>query len=675
MISANSVTNISFASLTHTGQYTDNYPFGAAMTAAYVKQYFGDAVDIELYKHPNEFAADLDKSIPPIVCFSGYVWNFRLSYEYAKRIKAESPNTLIVFGGPNFPIVPYEQERFLRDYPLIDFFIFREGEIALAQLLEYYFEYKFNVNKLRNSGIDLKNCYFFKGDEFVIGSALPPIADLNSLPSPYLTGICDKLLNDEKITPLIQVARGCPFKCSFCQEGEEFFNKVRRYSLDRLTKELRYIAERTHSPVLQLADSNFGMYKGDLDVCQEIAKIQEEFGWPKYVADFSGKNQKQRVLDAVETIHGSHFLSAAVQSTDEKVLKAVNRENVHWDEMIYVAQRGKEIDANSFAEIILALPADTKKAHFKSMSDLIDADMNVVRSHQFIMLLGSSGCSDQARIDYDMQTRFRVMPNTVVPYTLFGETFYTPEIDEICVANSTLSFDDYIDCRLFDLTVELFYNNAIFEELYKYLSRSGLSISELIRNIHTAFCRNDGPLRKIKEDFIEETRKLWLSSEELEDQLKDQTIVDQFEKGEIGLNEQVIFRTRAVFHHLEELHHLAFDEAKKLMVENGVLDSNARRYLSELLEISLMRKMDVLSFDNSSKKMFHFDFVQLEAQKFKASPEEYFEPNGIEIVVSHTAEQKELIHQYMEQYGISETSLGYIMSSAANFNKFYRELH
>ena len=48
MTSANSVTPISFAGLTHTGQYTDSNPYGVAMVAAYVKKSFGDSVDIGL---------------------------------------------------------------------------------------------------------------------------------------------------------------------------------------------------------------------------------------------------------------------------------------------------------------------------------------------------------------------------------------------------------------------------------------------------------------------------------------------------------------------------------------------------------------------------------------------------------------------------------------------------
>ena len=52
------------------------------------------------------------------------------------------------------------------------------------------------------------------------------------------------------------------------------------------------------------------------------------------MADFSGKNQKQRVHDALEIIQGSQFLSAAVQSTSPTVLKAVKRENVRWCEKL-----------------------------------------------------------------------------------------------------------------------------------------------------------------------------------------------------------------------------------------------------------------------------------------------------------------------------------------------------
>ena len=102
----------------------------------------------------------------------------------------------------------------------------------------------------------------------------------------------------------------------------------------------------------------------------------------------SGKNYKDRILEVAAIIQGSS-LSAAVQSTDEKVLKNIKRENVSLSQMIQVAKERETLGSISFSEVILCLPGDTKDAHFKSILELIDAGIKIVRSHQLIMLPGS----------------------------------------------------------------------------------------------------------------------------------------------------------------------------------------------------------------------------------------------------------------------------------------------
>ena len=64
-------------------------------------------------------------------------------------------------------------------------------------------------------------------------------------------------------------------------------------------------------------------------------------------------------------------------------------------------------------------------------------------------------------------------------YQLFGK-FLCSEIDEICVANASMSFEDYLECRLFNLTVEIFYNDGIFQELLKFLRLHNISIPFLL---------------------------------------------------------------------------------------------------------------------------------------------------------------------------------------------------
>ena len=42
---------------------------------------------IKLFKYPERFAEELEKTIPDIIGFSNYMWNSELSFSLAKRLK------------------------------------------------------------------------------------------------------------------------------------------------------------------------------------------------------------------------------------------------------------------------------------------------------------------------------------------------------------------------------------------------------------------------------------------------------------------------------------------------------------------------------------------------------------------------------------------------------------
>jgi radical SAM superfamily enzyme YgiQ (UPF0313 family) len=654
---------ISFADLTHTGQIVaaNTIPLGVAMVAAYSKQELGDEIDMEVFRYPEELSAYLDTNTPRIACFSNFSWNVRLAHAFASKLKAAAPETICVFGGPNYPSDPDEQAVFLRQWPSMDFYIDGEGEEAFVELYGKLKKYDFNHSRLKNDKIKISNTYYLLNDELIAGIMLPRIADMDKIPSIYLNGMSDKFFDDILI-PMMQTSRGCPYSCTFCHEGHRYFNKTRRFSQERIRSELNYIAERVKVPDIQLVDSNFGMFKEDIETTKDLAKLQDERDWPKYLSVATAKNHKARVIEAANLLRGALPPGASIQTTDEIILKTIKRKNLPLDAIFEVAKTAETAAANSFSEIILCLPGDSKRAHFKSVFDMIDSGINYVRMYQFMMLNGTEASSEQSRKKHGMETVYRVLPRCFGAYTFRGETFPVAEIEEICTANNTMPHEDYLDCRALDLTVEIFNNGGLFNDLRLFLMQQDISRADFIKAVHTKVTGEPGPIFDIYRSYREEEDKnIWAQLEEVEDFVVEPGVIERYELGEYGANELYRARALAVFQNMGSLHDIAFSIARSLLGKKAVDDEITEQYLSELHEFSVIRKKDVLDPDQSSRQKFHFDFVALAAEEFTDDPHDVYQPEGIEIELYHSDHQKTMIDGYIKQYGTTVIGLGRIL--------------
>jgi len=177
------------------------------MVASYSLEKFKDKIAAEIFKYPTEYIAQLEKEVPRIACFTNYIWNLNLSYEIARAVKEKSPGAVVVFGGPNYPLEPREQEAFLRERPAIDFYVFRNGEIPFSFLFEALRNYDFDAEKLKADKMVIPGCHYLGNGEFIMGGEVAAMRDLDEIPSPYLTGLCDKFLANEKLVPLMLTPR------------------------------------------------------------------------------------------------------------------------------------------------------------------------------------------------------------------------------------------------------------------------------------------------------------------------------------------------------------------------------------------------------------------------------------------------------------------------------------
>ena len=126
--------------------------------------------------------------------------------------------------------------------------------------------------------------------------------------------------------------------------------------------------------------------------------------------------------------------------------------------------------------------------------------------YQLIMLPQTELNTPESRAKHGMKTKYRLMPRSHGRYKIFNDTLYSLEWEEICVENNTLSFEDYLECRQLDLTVELIHNTGLFSILQRFCRYLGLSWFEFIKTFYKNRGYHSGSLRNIYEEFVRESQ-------------------------------------------------------------------------------------------------------------------------------------------------------------------------
>ena len=304
---------------------SDVYPLGVANLAAYAKAYAKSPTPLsfEIFREPEELKAALDAGPPDVLGLSSYSWNHRLALSFARHFKKLQPDGLTLMGGPNFPLTRGEQESWMRSMPEIDAHVrgpTYESERAFLNLMQRLIDCDGSVEGLMAEAIPGNQWIDPKSGDFVIGDEVERIRDLDEIPSPYLTGLMDKFF-DTGYFALMQIARGCPFTCQFCNSSPRSNSKAFRHSFENLKADLDYIVARIQPEgPLCFADDNFGMYEEDEEVADYLGHLMDKHDWPKYIRTTTGKNKGERIIRVMKKARGRLPMTSAVQSLNPVVL-------------------------------------------------------------------------------------------------------------------------------------------------------------------------------------------------------------------------------------------------------------------------------------------------------------------------------------------------------------------
>lgn len=654
------------AHVTPMGYGTETMPYAIACIKSWLHQYStrASAADVRLFKHPQKFIDGFLELRPAIVGLSNYMWNLDLSYEIARAIKARHPDTFVIFGGPNYPIEDHARERWLKRHPAVDIHVSGEGEDPFTKAVDAWLELR-DIDAVKRRRIE--GCHAIVDGRLVRSTDVGQrVTDLDLIPSPYLAGFLDEFLQEIALTPLLESNRGCPFACTFCVDGISARTKVYWKTAGRFAAELEYIAQRYRGKVLDMADVNFGMYKQDVEIARAIAQMKARYGYPAYLHVATGKNQKTRVLECAELLEGSLRVAASVQSLDPQVLINIKRQNISAGELLQVARQFNASDANTYSEVILGLPGDTREKHMKTVLQLADADMKLISMFTLMMLDGTELTTDASKDKWQCRTRFRVVPRCFGVYQFDGQPLLSAEPEEVAVASSTMSFDDYLECREFALTMGLFYQDRILYELYRFLRRCGIQPSEVLTILHARRSGFSQGIRDLYRSFNEATRtELWDSKDDLERFIRsDERVIQQYIAGELGNN--VLFRHRAMalIGLVDDIHDAAFAVAAELLAERAPAPRLAHaEFLGELKRYSAARKRNLFALADGGTEWFSYDMRELFEREFDALPVKLGAP--MPVAFYHADEQREMLRSQFAQYGTEVNAIGRIISRIA----------
>jgi radical SAM superfamily enzyme YgiQ (UPF0313 family) len=666
---------IFFADLTHTvqGISAATFPLGVSFVMSYAKKELGSDFDLRLFKFPERLQEELQRSRPTMLCLSNYSWNRELSYKIASLAKERYPSLVVVFGGPNFPMDQAEKAETLRTRPAIDFYVELEGEKGFLALAHELGNYGFDAARLKAAGGKILNTAYWNGEALVCGRE-ERIGDLEEIPSPYLSGLLDEFFA-YPLVPMIETTRGCPFSCTFCADGIAAKNKVARFSSERTREELHYIARRLKNiDELIITDLNFAMYREDLKTAEAIMEVKNQYGWPVIVSASAGKNKPQRTIAVSNIFKGLWTLGASIQSTDPRVLKAIKRSNISSDAYQQLIEHGNSLkDSKTHSEIILGLPGDTKAKHFESLRFGVDNAVNSMRMFQAMLLTGTEMAAPDTRREYGLKTKFRTIPGCVGYYDLLGSRHAVSEIEEIIVGSKDMPFSDYVECRIMNLIVETFYNNALFDEAFSLVRTLKGSVFDCLLYIKEHPERYTSKMKDIVAEFVTQTScDLYDSFEEAQSRVLTPEVIEKYIGGELGINELLVHKA-LLFREFEDICGVLFAAVRAVLDSHGRLSPRVDAYLRELETFTLLRKKNTVTETGLVLSgRFHYDFEAIEKANFRIDPEQWpVAAVPIEFSFFHEESQKKHIANQLRTYRDTPIGLGRLIQRS-NLKLMYR---
>jgi radical SAM superfamily enzyme YgiQ (UPF0313 family) len=384
-------------------------PAALGLVLAYAKAYEGGVLD-EFYDFRLSWVWDDDRlenftAKPAIYLCSNYLWSHKQSIDVSETVKRLSPGSITIHGGPDTPKYEEDARTYFADHRHVDIIIRGEGEASAAEALDklrsVIGQEKPDLSVLAN----VEGVSYRIGEEIFVNSDRPRIADLDTIPSPYLMGLFDAYKGVPRLHATLETNRGCPYGCTFCDWGSATTSKIRKFDIDRVFGELKWCSDAKVQSISQ-ADANFGIFERDVSIAEFVAELKTSTGYPETFGGSYAKNSTKYLQKIIKVMAEGGILAQGVlslQTMDESTLSAIKRSNIKVEKYDALANEMRNANLQLSVELMMGLPGATLESFVEDLQQCIDRDIPARINHT-TMLVNSPMNHPEYRAKHQIET-------------------------------------------------------------------------------------------------------------------------------------------------------------------------------------------------------------------------------------------------------------------------------
>ena len=300
-----------------------------------------------------------------------------------------------------------------------------------------------------------------------------------------------------------------------------------------------------------------------------------------------------------------------MQSLQIETLTDIKRRNWTKEQYIEFLSKVRKRGKASASEMIIPLPSETEKSYFEGVKFLMDNEVQT-RTYTLMMLCGTELGRDRAIKQFDMKSKWRILPKQFGEYC--GKKVF--EIEQICIETNTMNYQEYLNCRNYSFIAKLL-GHAVFKPIDQLTRKLGIGWIDFSRAVTSVIQNKDykGKFKDLYQEFCKESHEeLFETREEAVNFYSQNENYKSLMRGDIGENLLSQYTGKALLI-LDDIITTLFYVIRKKFNKNFneelnvVLDSS-EKWLKNLYLIDVIFSDSKLEKVKKDKLKIDFDFPE-----------------------------------------------------------------